>query len=120
VDLSIDDRIDPVSGFVQEHCLCRFRIYRAALLDAIAKTAKEGQAATKGLDGTLVTRVAMGADVLALLHQQIQQVLVGLRDARPKLKTKVDVFGAPMMNQAFLPLVSERLAPHPFNLSFRR
>ena len=41
----------------------------------------------KGLDGALVTRVAMGVDVLARLHQQIQQVLVGLRDARqPKAK----------------------------------
>jgi len=36
----------------------------------------------KGLEGTLVTRVATGVDVLARLHQQIQQVLVGLRDAR--------------------------------------
>jgi hypothetical protein len=34
------------------------------------------------LEGSLVTRVAMGVDVLARLHQQIQQVLVGLRDAR--------------------------------------
>jgi hypothetical protein len=39
------------------------------------------------IDGQLVTRVAMGVDVLARLHQQIQQVLVGLRDARePKPK----------------------------------
>jgi hypothetical protein len=54
---------------------------------AIAKTAKDGQAATKGLDGTLVTCVAMGVDVLARLHQQIQLVLVGLRDAQqPKSK----------------------------------
>ena len=41
--------------------------------------------ATKGLDGTPVTRVARGVDVLAQLHQQIQQVLVGLGDAwQPK------------------------------------
>jgi hypothetical protein len=58
-----------------------------ALLAAIAKTAKDGQGAPKGLDGTLVTRVAMGVDVLVRLHQQIQQVLVGMRDARqPKPK----------------------------------
>ncbi|MEQ1792598.1 MAG: hypothetical protein ABL970_00290 [Nitrospira sp.] len=30
----------------------------------------------------IATRVAMGVDVLARLHQQIQQVLVGMRDAR--------------------------------------
>lgn len=51
-------------------------------MGAIAKTAKDGQAAPKGLEGSLVTRVAMGLDVLARLHQQIQQVLVGVRDAR--------------------------------------
>ena len=53
-----------------------------ALLGAIARTTKDGQAAPKAIDGQLVTRVAMGVDVLARLHQQIQQVLVGLRDAR--------------------------------------
>jgi hypothetical protein len=34
------------------------------------------------MEGALVTRVAMGVDVLARLHQQVQQVLIGLRDAR--------------------------------------
>jgi len=39
------------------------------------------------LEGSLVTRVAMSVDVLARLHQQIQQVLVSLRDSRqPKQK----------------------------------
>ena len=57
------------------------------LLAAIAKTAKDGQAAPKGLEGALVTRVVMGVDVLARLHQQIQQVLNSMRDvgqAKPK------------------------------------
>lgn len=58
------------------------------MLAAIAKTAKDGQAAPKGLEGALVTRVAMGVDVLVRLHQQIQHVLVSTRDARqPKLKS---------------------------------
>jgi hypothetical protein len=49
---------------------------------------KDGYPAPKGLEGVLVTRVAMGVDVLARLHQQIQHVLVSLRDARkPKPKT---------------------------------
>jgi hypothetical protein len=49
------------------------------------KTAKDGQAAPKGLDGALVTRVAMSVDVLARLYQQIQEVLVGLGTAqKPK------------------------------------
>jgi hypothetical protein len=59
-----------------------FGFIEPTLLAAIAKTAKEGQAAPNGLEGALVTRVAMGVDVLARLHQQIQRVLVDLRDAR--------------------------------------
>ena len=59
-----------------------FGFIEPALLGAIAKTAKDGQAAPKGLDGHLVTRVAMGVDVLARLHQQVQQVLVTMREAR--------------------------------------
>ena len=65
-----------------------FGFIEPALLGAIANSAKNGQAAPKGIEGQLVTRVAMGVDVLARLHQQIQQVLVGLRDARQR-KAKV-------------------------------
>jgi len=43
----------------------------------VTRTAKDGQVVPKGLDGTLVTRVAMGVDVLTRLHQQIQQALGG-------------------------------------------
>jgi hypothetical protein len=40
-------------------------------------------------EGQLVTSVAMGVDVLARLHQQIQQVLVRLREvSRPKPNAK--------------------------------
>jgi hypothetical protein len=59
-----------------------FGFIEPTLLAAIAKTAKYGQAAPKGLECAFVTRVAMSIDVLARLHQQIQHVLVGLRDAR--------------------------------------
>lgn len=64
-----------------------FGFIEQVLLAAIAKTAKDGQAAPKGLEGSLVTRVAMSVDVLARLHQQIQQVLVSMSDAQ-KLKQK--------------------------------
>lgn len=67
--------VDVVLGFIE-----------LALLGAIAKTAKDGRAAPKGLEGHLVTRVAMGVDVLARLHQQIQQVLVSMRDVRQSNK----------------------------------
>lgn len=69
-------------GVAQGIAYVDFGFIEPTLLAAIAKTAKDGQAAPKGLEGTLVTRVAMSVDVLARLHQQIQQVLVGLREAR--------------------------------------
>jgi hypothetical protein len=74
-------------GVAQGIAYLDFGFIEPALLAAIAKTTKDGQAAPKGLEGALVTRVAMSVDVLARLHQQVQQVLVGLRDARqPKPK----------------------------------
>jgi hypothetical protein len=59
-----------------------FGFVEPAMLAAIAKTAKDGQAAPKGLDGHLVTRVAMPVDNLAQLHQQLQQVLMSMRAAK--------------------------------------
>lgn len=74
-------------GLAQGIAYVDFGFIEPALLGAIAKTAKNGQAAPKGIEGQLVTRVAMGVDVLARLHQQIQQVLIELRDAtQPKVK----------------------------------
>jgi hypothetical protein len=69
-------------GVAQGIAYVDFGFIEPSLLAAIAKTAKEGQAAPKGLEGALVTRVAMSVDVLARLHRQIQQVLVGLRESR--------------------------------------
>lgn len=74
-------------GVAQGIAYLDFGFIEPALLAAIAKTAKDGQAAPKGLDGHLVTRVAMDINTLSRLHQQIQQVLVGLRTAqKPKPK----------------------------------
>ena len=64
-----------------------FGFIEPAVLAAIVKTAKDSQADPKGLDGHFVIRVAMPLDALMRLHQQIQQVLGGLREAR-KLKAK--------------------------------
>ena len=69
-------------GVAQGIAYVDFGFIEPALLGAIAKTAKDGHSAPKGLDGHLVTRVAMSVDVLARLHQQIQQVLVSMREAR--------------------------------------
>ncbi|CUS32168.1 conserved hypothetical protein [Candidatus Nitrospira nitrosa] len=69
-------------GVAQGTAYLDFGFIEPTLLAAIAKTAKDGQAAPKGLERHLVTRVAMDVGSLARLHQQIQQVLVSLRDAR--------------------------------------
>ena len=59
-----------------------FGFLEPVVLAAIAKTAKDGQLAPKGVDGMLVTRVAMPLESLARLQQQLRQVVVGLREAR--------------------------------------
>jgi hypothetical protein len=47
-------------GLAQGIAYVEFGFIEPALFAAIAKTAKDGQAVPKGLDGTLVTRVATG------------------------------------------------------------
>lgn len=64
-----------------------FGFIEPSLLGAIAKTSKDGQSAPKGIEGQLVTRVAMGIDVLARLHQQIQHALVSVHESQ-KAKQK--------------------------------
>jgi hypothetical protein len=52
------------------------------VLASLATIAKNGPAAPKRLGGHLVARVAMDLNAFAHLHQQIQQVLAGVRNAR--------------------------------------
>ena len=74
-------------GVAQGIAYLDFSFIEPAALSTVMRTAVDGQAAPKGLEGQLVARVAMGVDVLARLHQQIQHILVVLRDARqPKPK----------------------------------
>ncbi|UVT17013.1 MAG: hypothetical protein H8K04_05520 [Nitrospira sp.] len=74
-------------GVAQGIAYLDFGFIEPALLAAIAKTAKDGQAAPKGVEGHLVSRVAMDVAALARLQQQIQQVLESLGAARqPKAK----------------------------------
>ena len=64
-----------------------FGFIEPAVLAGIARTAKDGQAALKGVDGHFVTRVAMDVNTVARLQQQIQQLLAGLSQAsQPKSK----------------------------------
>ena len=64
-----------------------FGFIEPALLASVAKTAKNGQATPKRVEGHLVTRVTMDVIALTRLHQQIQQMLVSLQTAR-KLTAK--------------------------------
>ncbi len=69
-------------GVAQGIAYVDFGFIEPTVLAAIAKTTKDGQAAPKAIESQLVTRVAMSVDVLTRLHQQIQQVLVSMRNAR--------------------------------------
>ena len=51
-------------------------------LALLARAAQNGQLVHKGLEGKLAVRVATGLDVLQRLHQQLQQVLMGVRAAK--------------------------------------
>jgi len=75
-------------GVAQGIAYMDFGFIEPGLLGAIAQTAKDGNVTPKVIEGQFVTRMAIGIDVLARLHQQIQQILVGLRDVRqPKTET---------------------------------
>lgn len=74
-------------GMAQGVAYLDFGFIEPALLAAVAKMAKDGTAAPKRVDGSLVTRVAMEVNALARLHLQIRQVLIGLQGAqKPKEK----------------------------------
>ena len=73
-------------GVAQGIAYVDFGFIEPSMLGAIANSAKNWEAAPKGIEGQLVTRVAMGVDVLERLHQQIQAVLLGLRDSVAKQK----------------------------------
>ena len=74
------------SGWPKGVAYLDFWFIEPTLLAAIAKIRKDSQAAPKALDGHLITRAAMDISALARVQQQIQHILVDLRDTRqPKL-----------------------------------
>ena len=77
-------------GVAQGIAYLDFGFIEPVLLGEIAKTIKNGQEVPKGIEGQLVMRVAMGIDVLAGLQQQIQQILLGMRNARQTKTTGKD------------------------------
>lgn len=74
-------------GMAQGIAYLDFGFIEPALLASVAKMAKDGPAAPKRVDGSLVARVAMDVLALARLHQQIRQMLIGLQGKqKPKEK----------------------------------
>lgn len=66
-----------------------FGFIEPSVLAAIARSQTDVQGTPQSLDGTLVTRVAVGVNVLAQLHQQIQHILLSLRaTAHPSTNTQ--------------------------------
>lgn len=61
-----------------------FGFLEPALLGAVVKRAKQGDALPKQLEGTRAARVALPLDAVVRLYQQLQQVLVGLQPPKPK------------------------------------
>ena len=70
--------VNPAQGMV----FIDFGFLEPGLLAAIPRVAKQGGKLPEAVNGKLAVRVAMGYDGLAGLHQQIGQVLAGLRSAR--------------------------------------
>ena len=62
-------------GVVQGIAYVDFGFIEATLLAAIARTAKDGQVAPKGFEGTLVTRVAMGVRAKKRCQEQFSNCL---------------------------------------------
>ena len=69
-----------------------FGFLEPAALDALSRLARSGGKIPETLTGKLAVRVALGYDTLAALHQQLGQVVAGLRGqnaakaASPKAK----------------------------------
>ena len=55
-----------------------------AMLTALPRVARQGGKLPESVNGRLAVRVAMGYDAVANLHQQLSQLLKGVRDAREK------------------------------------
>ena len=56
-----------------------FGFLEPAALDALSRLARSGGKIPETLTGKLAVRVALGYDTLAALHQQLGQVVAGLR-----------------------------------------
>jgi hypothetical protein len=73
-------------GVTQGIAYVDFGFIEPALMATVIRTAQNGGHVPKNLEGTLAARVAMPLEALLRLHQQLRQVLAGLRkktEAKP-------------------------------------
>ena len=63
-----------------------FGFIEPRLLGAVMRAVQANKPLPKAVQGRLASRVALPLDALVRLHQQLQQVLVGLRDAKAAKK----------------------------------
>lgn len=81
----IDHSDQPVSanysavGVAQGIAYLDFGFLEPTQLAGVVHQVRSGNGQPKGLEGSLVVRVAMGLDVAQRLQQQLQQVLGGIR-----------------------------------------
>jgi hypothetical protein len=59
-----------------------FGFIEPALLSSVGRAARAGKPTPKGVQGRLVSRVALPLDALVRLEQQLRQVVVGLQGGR--------------------------------------
>ena len=71
-------------GLAEALAYVDFGFLEPALLGAVVKRAKQGEALPKQLEGIRAARVALPLDSVVRLYQQLQQVLVGLQPPKPK------------------------------------
>src|SRR5688500_2193590 len=71
-------------GLAERLAYVDFGFIEPALLGAVAKCAKQGEALPEQLEGIRATRVALPLDSVVRLYQQLQQVLVALQTPKPK------------------------------------
>lgn len=65
-----------------------FGFIEPRLLGAVMRAARANKPLPKEVQGRLASRVAMPLDALVRLHQQLQQMLVGLQRQRAPQKTE--------------------------------
>jgi hypothetical protein len=74
------------AGVAQGIAYLDFGFIEPALMAAVVRSAQNGGHVPKNLEGTLTARIAMPLEAVLRLHQQLQQVLMGLRkktEAKP-------------------------------------